>query len=204
MFLTVFSHKAMAAVDSARGDHLCSEPGQWTSGAQSLTSSWVPFSLPSLPSSLFPLSRLLGELFSSSHLEEAGAAPRRGIASEARGSHSSWSPCLVLLWWACGVIPSMAALWTPALHWPHLLYLYKPASSTDYWAPFVLGWQNQSCEEAKIAYSHQGLVSPVCFTPDNVLVTLQQVNAGAQSPECDVKVTWRCCVIVSFFYPTPQ
>ena len=89
MFLTVFSHKAMAAVDSARGDHLCSEPGQWTSGAQSLTSSWVPFSLPSLPSSLFPLYRLLGELFSSSHLEEAGAAPRRGIASEARGSHSS-------------------------------------------------------------------------------------------------------------------
>ena len=72
VFLTVFSHKAMAAVDSAHGEHLCSEPGQWTSGAQSLLSSWVPFSLPSLPSSLFPLSRLLGELFSSSHLEEAG------------------------------------------------------------------------------------------------------------------------------------
>ena len=98
----------------------------------------------------------------------------------------------------------MAALWAPALHWPHLPYLYNPASSTDCWAPFVLRWQNQSCEEAKITYSHQGLASPVCFTADNVLVTLQQVNAGAQSPECDVKVTWRCCVTVSSFYPTPQ
>lgn len=98
VFLTVFSPKAMAAVDSAHGDlHLCSEPGQWTSGTQSLTSSWVPFSLTSLPSSLFPLSRLLGELFISSHSEEAGAAPRRGIASKALGSHSNWSPCLVLL-----------------------------------------------------------------------------------------------------------
>lgn len=45
--------------------------------------------LPALTALLLPLSRLLGELFTSSRLQEAGAAPRRGIASEALGSHSN-------------------------------------------------------------------------------------------------------------------
>lgn len=45
------------------------------------------------------------------------------------------------------VIHSVAAQWAPALHWPHLHYLNNPASSTDYWAPLVLGWQEPIMRE---------------------------------------------------------
>lgn len=46
--------------------------------------------LPALTALLLPLSRLLGELFTSSRLqEELEGSTRRGIASEALGSHSN-------------------------------------------------------------------------------------------------------------------
>lgn len=52
----------------------------------------IPFGalLPAL-AALLPLSLVYA--FISSHLEEAGAAPKGDIAAEALGSHSNRSPC---------------------------------------------------------------------------------------------------------------